>query len=156
MGEDESSVIAPIDAAALANGKQPVRVIAAKPQSKQMAHMLISKLMAEECYISGKEDVGRKLVLLQDFFDRNSREIIDESDENFSINFEISYTTDMQRCIELSPDRGLLLQGVLDLVRVLAPPIAKELSRWLEYLPNTSAIMVRVTMVQTLMYLHEN
>ncbi|KAI3322851.1 hypothetical protein HD806DRAFT_544884 [Xylariaceae sp. AK1471] len=44
MGEGKSSVIVPIVAAELANGLQLARVIAAKPQSKQMVQMLTSKL----------------------------------------------------------------------------------------------------------------
>lgn len=44
MGEGKSSVIAPMVAAALADGSRLVRVIVAKPQSKQMAQMLLSKL----------------------------------------------------------------------------------------------------------------
>ncbi|PBP15421.1 hypothetical protein BUE80_DR013843, partial [Diplocarpon rosae] len=44
MGEGKSSVIVPIVAVALADGSTLVRVIVAKPQSKQMFHMLISKL----------------------------------------------------------------------------------------------------------------
>ena len=44
MGEGKSSVIIPMIAAALADTTQLVRVVVAKPQSKQMAQMLISKL----------------------------------------------------------------------------------------------------------------
>jgi hypothetical protein len=44
MGEGKSTVIIPMVAAALADGSQLVRVIVAKPQSKQMAQMLLAKL----------------------------------------------------------------------------------------------------------------
>ncbi|KAI1363994.1 hypothetical protein F5Y08DRAFT_353840 [Xylaria arbuscula] len=44
MGEGKSSVIVPVVAAALADGSQLVRMIVAKPQSKQMLQMLIAKL----------------------------------------------------------------------------------------------------------------
>ena len=44
MGEGKSSVIIPVVAIRLADGAVLVRVIVAKPQSKQMARMLISKL----------------------------------------------------------------------------------------------------------------
>jgi hypothetical protein len=115
MGEGKSTVIIPMVAAALADGNQLVRVVVAKPQSKQMAEMLISKfggllrrriyympfsrslqltkaaaetmfevlrecrrnggillvqpehilsfrLMAPECCIAGKDDVGKTLM----------------------------------------------------------------------------------------------
>jgi hypothetical protein len=44
MGEGKSSVIVPIVAAGLANGKRVVRVIVTRPQFKQMIHALCTKL----------------------------------------------------------------------------------------------------------------
>ncbi|CZR70243.1 uncharacterized protein PAC_20144 [Phialocephala subalpina] len=44
MGEGKSSVIVPIVAAALANGSRLVRVVVTKPLSKQMMHMLTTRL----------------------------------------------------------------------------------------------------------------
>jgi hypothetical protein len=44
MGEGKSSVIIPIVAIALANGKQLAHLIVAKPQSKQMLQILASKV----------------------------------------------------------------------------------------------------------------
>lgn len=44
MGEGKSSVIVPLVALALADGSRVVRVVVAKPQSKQMMHTLITKL----------------------------------------------------------------------------------------------------------------
>ncbi|EKJ69179.1 hypothetical protein FPSE_10644 [Fusarium pseudograminearum CS3096] len=44
MGEGKSSVIVPIVVSAQGNGSRLVRVIVAKPQSKQMQQMLVSKL----------------------------------------------------------------------------------------------------------------
>jgi hypothetical protein len=187
MGEGKSSCIVPMVASTLADGKKLVRVIVAKPQSQQMAQMLISKLgglldrrvyympisrslkldssqartiwgilqdcmnnggvllvqpehilslqlMALECYISGgREDVGRELMLTLDFLDQHARDIVDESDENFSVKFELIYTLGTQRPIELSPDRWLLMQEVLDLVRTLSTAIAEEHPSSFEY-----------------------
>ena len=149
MGEGKSSVIVPIVAAALADDSRLVRVIVAKPQSKQIFQMLVSKmgglldrrvyhmpfsralrlgeaeanaigsiyrecttnggillvhpehilsfkLMSLECLISGKEAVGSSLLSTQEFFDASSRDIVDESDENFSVKFELIYTMGMQ------------------------------------------------------------
>jgi hypothetical protein len=178
MGEGKSTVIIPMVAAALANGKQLVRVVVAKPQSKQMAEMLIAKfggllgrriyympfsrslkldksaaetmlevlkqcrrtggillvqpehilsfrLMAPESYIAGKDSVGKTLMATQDFFDKHSRDIVDESDENFSVKFELIYTMGTQQPIELSPDRWFLMQQILDLVQKIAPSVAR-------------------------------
>jgi hypothetical protein len=180
MGEGKSTVITPMVAAALADGTQLVRVVVAKPQSKQMAQMLISKfggllrrriyympfsrslqldkaaaetmldvlrqcrrfggillvqpehilsfrLMAPECCIAEKDAVGRTLMATQDFFDEYSRDIVDESDENFSVRFELIYTMGAQQPIELSPDRWLLLQQLLDHVQKSAINVAEVL-----------------------------
>ncbi|KKY29699.1 hypothetical protein UCDDA912_g10372 [Diaporthe ampelina] len=201
MGEGKSSVIVPIVAAALADGEQLLRVIVAKPQSKQMTQMLISKLgglldrrvyfmpisrslkldstaariisdilhdcmssggilltqpehilsfqlMTPECYILGRQDVGRQLMSTLDFLEQNARDIVDESDENFSVKFELIYTMGMQRPIELSPDRWLVLQQVLDLVRLLAPGVAKDLPQSLDYHPGVSGSFPRIRILR--------
>jgi hypothetical protein len=179
MGEGKSSVIVPIVAAALADSSRLVRVIVAKPQSKQMFEMMASKLgglldrqiyhmpfsralrldeaeaneigdiyrecmsvggvllvqpehilsfklMGLECLISGKDGVGNSLLRTQDFFDSSSRDIVDESDMNFSVDFELIYTIGMQRPIESSPDRWICIQQVLDLVKLFVPRVKKE------------------------------
>ena len=180
MGEGKSSVIVPIVAAALADGTRLVRVVVAKPQSKQMFQMLVSKLggllgrriyhmpfsralrlnerqadtigriyrdcmtnrgillvqpehilslklMGLECLVTGRESVGRSLLKTQQFFDTKSRDIVDESDENFSVKFELIYTMGMQRPTELSPERWTIIQTVLDLVARFAPDVKRDL-----------------------------
>jgi hypothetical protein len=179
MGEGKSTVIIPMVAASLADGSQLVRVVVAKPQSKQMAQMLLAKLgglvkrrvyympfsrslkfdntaatvmtrilkecmysggillvqpehilsfglVSPECYISGKESVGQPLMAMQDFCDRNSRDIVDESDENFSVRFELIYTMGTQQNIELSPERWTFMQQVLAIVMKLVMQISKD------------------------------
>lgn len=201
MGEGKSSVIVPIIAAALADGKQLLRVVVAKPQSKQMAQMLISKLgglldrrvffmpisrslkldttgarnisdmlhqcmssggvlliqpehilsfqlMVLECYTLGRESVGRDLMSTLDYLQQNARDIVDESDENFNVRFELIYTMGMQRPIELSPDRWLVLQEVLGLVRMLAPGIAKDHPISLEYQPGVHGSFPRIRILR--------
>ncbi|KAF8860560.1 hypothetical protein BDZ45DRAFT_800719 [Acephala macrosclerotiorum] len=186
MGEGKSSVIIPIVAAALANGSKLVRVIVAKPQSKQMLHMLLSKLgglldrrvyhmpfsrklklsqaeartidsicrecmknggillvqpehilsfklMGLEYLITGKEAVGRSLLSTQEFFDTLSRDLVDESDENFSVKFELIYTMGIQRPIELSPERWICIQQVLSLVRIIVPLVKKDFPNSIDF-----------------------
>ncbi|KAI1175689.1 hypothetical protein F4777DRAFT_549550 [Nemania sp. FL0916] len=184
MGEGKSSVIVPMVATELANGSRLVRVIVAKPQSKQMIHMLTSKLgnlldrrvyhmpfsrslridstekvniigeilreckdtggvllvqpehllsfqlLGIECYCGKdpvKQNIGKSLIGIQDFFDHDSRDIVDESDENFSPKFELVYTIGSQQPIELGPARWACMQQILDLVRSLAPEVADRL-----------------------------
>ncbi|PPJ57158.1 hypothetical protein CBER1_08454 [Cercospora berteroae] len=70
---------------------------------------------------------------------RWTRDIVDESDENFSVSFELIYTMGSQCAIEFSPDRWLLVQQVLDAVRLLAPQAWKALPDAVEYLPGALA-----------------
>ena len=46
----------------------------------QPENILSLKLMGIECIINGKEALGRSLLRTQDFFDSNSRDIVDETD----------------------------------------------------------------------------
>ncbi|EXJ80680.1 hypothetical protein A1O3_06964 [Capronia epimyces CBS 606.96] len=179
MGEGKSSVIVPIVAAALADGSRLLRLLTTKPQAKQMAQMLVSKLgglldrrvyhmpfsrslrlqvadavmigqmcrecmvnghvllvqpehvlslrlMGLECLVTGKDAIGRSLLLTQEFFNTSSQDIVDESDESFSVKFELVYTMGMQRPIEFSPRRWTCIQDVLDRVKEYAPEVASE------------------------------
>jgi hypothetical protein len=58
----------------------------------QPEHLLSFKLMGIECLLNGQPDIGRSLLRTQRFFDNKSRDIVDESDENFSVKFELVYT----------------------------------------------------------------
>jgi hypothetical protein len=61
----------------------------------QPEHILSLKLMGIECLLNGQPDVGKSLLRTQNFFDTHSRDIVDESDENFSVKFELVYTMGM-------------------------------------------------------------
>ncbi|KAF2158953.1 hypothetical protein M409DRAFT_71367 [Zasmidium cellare ATCC 36951] len=50
----------------------------------QLEHILSFQLIGLERYTLGDDSIGRSLVQTQRFFDRRSRDIVDESDENFS------------------------------------------------------------------------
>ncbi|TFA98909.1 hypothetical protein CCMA1212_009268 [Trichoderma ghanense] len=80
----------------------------------QPEHLLSFQLMGLECLIDGKEAVGRCLLNAQKLFDESSRDIVDESDENFSVKFELIYTMGLQQSIEHTPDRWVVSQEVLD------------------------------------------
>ncbi|KAF6803347.1 hypothetical protein CMUS01_15112, partial [Colletotrichum musicola] len=178
MGEGKSSVIVPIVAAARADGSALVRVIVAKPQSKQMQQMLESQLgglvgrrvfhlpfsraikigqaeaeallsicincrdsggvllvqsehilsfqlMGMEAAITGNMGVSHSLLEAKDFLDGASCDIVDESDENFSVKFELVYTMGTQRPIEHSPDRWVCIHHVLDIVRKAVAQVQK-------------------------------
>ncbi|KAF9695776.1 hypothetical protein EKO04_006190 [Ascochyta lentis] len=180
MGEGKSSTIVPIVAAALANREKLVRVIVAKPQSKQMLEMLVAKLggllnrriyhmpfsrdirlndddarairemyqecmsyrgvllvqpehilsfklMGIECLLTDKPKTGMSLLDTARWFDDVSRDIVDESDENFSVKFELIYTMGSQRSVGFAPERWLFIQEVLGLVPILAAQVKDTL-----------------------------
>ncbi|KAJ4418631.1 hypothetical protein N0V82_005422 [Gnomoniopsis sp. IMI 355080] len=83
----------------------------------QPEHILSFKLMGLEALITNKEVVGRALLETQSLFDTKSRDIVDESDENFSVKFELIYTMGSQVPIEFGPQRWILIQEILGLVR---------------------------------------
>ncbi|KAH7024585.1 uncharacterized protein B0I36DRAFT_416058 [Microdochium trichocladiopsis] len=179
MGEGKSSVIVPMLVTSLADGNNLMRVIVAKPQSKQMVHMLVSKLgglvdrqvfhlpfsraikvgqpeinaikellsrcrdqggvllvqpehilsfqlMGIEHKISQKHRTSDQLLQLHDFMRRHSRDVVDESDENFSPKFELVYSLGLQQPIDHSPERWTCIQEVLDVVRKCLPAIQQQ------------------------------
>lgn len=81
----------------------------------QPEHILSFKLMSIECTLADRSGVGRSLLYTQQFFDSNSRDIVDESDENFSVKFELIYTIGMQGPVELSPERWSIIQVIVGL-----------------------------------------
>ncbi|KAI1633478.1 hypothetical protein F4809DRAFT_623049 [Biscogniauxia mediterranea] len=169
MGEGKSSVIVPIVAAHLADGKKLVRVIVAKPQAKELLRTLISKLgglmdhqiyhmpfsrslklepsdantvldlckqctqrggillvqpehllsfqlMGIESQLNAREHIGQIILNTHQYFNKSARDLVDESDENFHVKFELIYTMGEQTPIELSPERWVLIQRILRIV----------------------------------------
>ncbi|KAJ5608777.1 hypothetical protein N7528_009344 [Penicillium herquei] len=179
MGEGKSTVIVPIVAASQADGSHLVRVIVAKPQSRQMRDILISKLggllgrriyympisrslnldnsqaatllrichecmlqcgvlliqpehilslklMCLECFIAGKLDVANSVLQILKFLKEYSCDIVDESDENFNVKFELIYTMGAQSNLEFGPHRWQIIQELLGLVRDYSKLVSSE------------------------------
>ncbi|KAI0836018.1 hypothetical protein F5Y06DRAFT_275036 [Hypoxylon sp. FL0890] len=98
----------------------------------QPEHILSFKLMGIECILTGKEQIGRTLVRTQEFLNQHTRDIVDESDENFSVKFEVVYTMGTQRATEHSPDRWICIQQVLDIIRQVISNVYSELPSSIE------------------------
>jgi hypothetical protein len=73
----------------------------------QPEHILSFKLMAVEAGLSGQA-CAQSLLDTQMFLDQMARDIVDESDENFSIKFKLIYTMGSQRLIESLLNDGTL------------------------------------------------
>ncbi|KAL1599546.1 hypothetical protein SLS60_007349 [Paraconiothyrium brasiliense] len=100
----------------------------------QPENILSFRLMGIECLINGKDDLARSFLRTQDFFDRASRDIVDEADELFSVKFELCYTMGTQKPIDLCPERWTITQSVLSLVKNYATRISTELPNHIEVL----------------------
>lgn len=81
----------------------------------QPENILSFKLMAIEATLAG-QDCASSLRDTQEFFQKVSRDIVDESDENFSVKFELIYTMGTQRSIEMAPERWLIIQAIVGLI----------------------------------------
>ncbi|EEU36845.1 uncharacterized protein NECHADRAFT_94047 [Fusarium vanettenii 77-13-4] len=82
----------------------------------QPEHLLSFQLMEPECQLNANGTASEQMMKTRIFFDKFSRDIVDESDENFSVKFELIYTLGQQRSIEHSPDRWIVVQEVLGLI----------------------------------------
>lgn len=102
----------------------------------QPEQLLSFQLMGLECQINMRNEIAPQLVDVQAWLDHNSRDIIDESDEIFSVRFELVYTMGQPRPIEHSPARWKLMQQVLGLIKELAceihskSPQSVEIFNW--------------------------
>lgn len=93
----------------------------------QPEHILSFQLMGIESTLARKHEISQSLLNTQNFFKTQSRDIVDESDENFSVKFELVYTMGTQRSIDLSPGRWCLIQTILCLIRRIVPTIQQDL-----------------------------
>lgn len=93
----------------------------------QPEHILSFKLMAIESVLTDKPDLARSMLATQAYFDKVTRDIIDEVDENLSVKFELVYTMGSQEFIDFAPERWLIIQEVLKLLPQIATEIQKQL-----------------------------
>ncbi|KAJ4214567.1 hypothetical protein NW757_014721, partial [Fusarium falciforme] len=90
-------------------------------------------LMELECLLDNKNRVAKKMMEVRKFFDTSSRDVVDESDENFSVKFELIYTVGQQRPIDHSPDRWKVIQEILGLVARVSAEVKRDLPQSLDF-----------------------
>ncbi|KAJ8116579.1 hypothetical protein OPT61_g2025 [Boeremia exigua] len=98
----------------------------------QPEHILSFKLMGIECLLTEKPEAARLMLDMEQWFGRVSRDIVDESDENFSVKFELIYTMGSQQSIGFAPDRWLLIQEVMGLILRFAVQVLSTLPHSIE------------------------
>ncbi|KAK0717274.1 hypothetical protein B0T26DRAFT_775322 [Lasiosphaeria miniovina] len=106
----------------------------------QPEHLLSFKLMGiDRTWASNGQErkVGREansvIKLWRDFEDC-SRDMVDESDENFNVRFELIYTIGNPQPVEMSPNRWLLVQDLL----AIAEMVTRELMEATESAPDVA------------------
>lgn len=93
----------------------------------QPEHILSFKLMAIERKMMDQEAVADPMLKSLEYLTNSTRDIVDESDENFSVKFELVYTIGVQRPIDHSPDRWTCIQEILEIFRRAIPSLKTEL-----------------------------
>ncbi|KAL5612882.1 hypothetical protein BROUX41_004040 [Berkeleyomyces rouxiae] len=114
----------------------------------QPEHLLSLKLAGVEATLSSSS-LANDLVSIQKLMDTQSRFLIDESDENFSVKFELIYTIGTQQPINNSPQRWMTIQQVLDLVALYAGEVLRELPEGVEISHNKPGHFPRVRVLDT-------
>ncbi|KAJ3489573.1 hypothetical protein NLG97_g5962 [Lecanicillium saksenae] len=99
----------------------------------QPEHLLSLQLMELELELSGKTSISQQITKIRQSFYNCSRDIVDESDENFSVKFELTYTLGQQQPLEHSPFRWIIVQEVMSLVRRFAGEVSAEFPSSMEF-----------------------
>ncbi|RSL88379.1 hypothetical protein CEP51_001714 [Fusarium floridanum] len=93
----------------------------------QPEHLLSFQLMELELELESRPELAEQMKTTRLFFEDHARDVVDESDENFNVKFELIYTLGQQRSVEDSPDRWTIVQEVLSLVHHFAAEVKEEL-----------------------------
>ncbi|KAF1941797.1 hypothetical protein EJ02DRAFT_490907 [Clathrospora elynae] len=93
----------------------------------QPEHILSFKLMAIECVLTDQHETAKSLLSTQEFEKNSAVDVVDESDENFSVKFELIYTLGSQQSIEFAPERWLIIQDILGLLPRFALQVNESL-----------------------------
>ena len=93
----------------------------------QPEHILSFKLMAIESVLRDQPELARSMLATQAYFDKVTRDIIDEVDENLSVKFELIYTMGSQESFDFAPERWLIIQQILALLPGFAIQVWKDL-----------------------------
>ncbi|KAJ4146956.1 hypothetical protein LMH87_001509 [Akanthomyces muscarius] len=113
----------------------------------QPEHILSFQLMTIEKQISGAIE-GRLMLETLQFLQRNSRDIIDESDEILSVKYELVYTMGTQRSIDHAPARWIVISEVLDVVKRCIPAVQARFPEGVEVYPGHRGSFPRTRILQ--------
>lgn len=115
----------------------------------QPEHIVSFKLMGIERACAGESETCRLLLESQKLLTECCRDIVDESDENFSPNFELIYTAGTQRPIDHSPTRWCCVQEILGIFRDCLPPVRDQFATSIETWQDVQGSFPRTRILQT-------
>jgi hypothetical protein len=98
----------------------------------QPEHILSYKLMGIECLLTNQHNTAKALLDGQSFFDKYSSDIVDETDEQFSVKLELVYTMGSHRPIEFAPKRWLVIQAIMDSLPAFAATVKSQFPKSIE------------------------
>jgi hypothetical protein len=93
-------------------------------------------------------DAADSILKLQQLFDDSSRDIADESDEVFNAKFELVYTMGSQQPVEFAPQRWLIIQEILALVRVYSGHVKEKLPLGIEVQTGSEGMYPKVRILR--------
>ncbi|KAE9976350.1 hypothetical protein BLS_002095 [Venturia inaequalis] len=84
----------------------------------QPEHILSFDLMGiEKSLADAEHSLGLQLVKTQQWIDRNTRDLLDESDEILNVKFELVYTVGLQNSVDFSPHRWVIAMRILGILQ---------------------------------------
>lgn len=92
----------------------------------QPEHILSFKLMGIDRLFSKDLSLASTIMSIQTWLEKNSRDILDESDELLHVNFELAYTVGSQVMMDGQPARWIVAQSLLSLVGKHAAALHNE------------------------------
>lgn len=114
----------------------------------QPEHILSFQLMAIEKHISKDFETGHGMLKILRFLHNNARDIVDESDENFSVKFELVYTLGKQRDVDQGPSRWTCIQEVLEVCRTVIPAVQARFPDSIEVYPGPAGCFQRTRLLR--------
>lgn len=102
-------------------------IVLCEPES-----LLSFKLSALESTLGGKDEATsvqdhfRSILETQYLFDKDSRDVIDESDVVFSTKSELTYTMGQKQTADFSPWRRRLIESILGLAAETIPKLSQQ------------------------------
>ena len=89
-------------------------------------HILSFKLSGLQRLADGNSKIGRRMIEMQRYMEKKSRDVIDESDLTLSVQTQLIYPSGNLTALDGHPHRWIVIQELLSLVETHVPAFAKK------------------------------